>query len=525
MANLELAEQTIVSRLLTDESLRSKYIPRLEATDFYSPGVSDLFYAIASAHLRGLSLDVATLNMLAHECNASSPVSPEIIESFRTYGRTSAGEMNESALRAAIESVKRNALKTELSTYLTPKISQYVADDSTGEDALLAELEIVKSKIINSDLNAEDMYQTLGSILAGDWAAELERRRKGLSFIPTGFSHLDYFLTEAFAPGRVTIVGARPGCGKSAFVDNVAVRISNMSEFINMGSDNTLFGVNVGHSMLTEPVHVAICSLEMQKVPLSDRIVSIGTQVDLHDIIRNPSGWTEYQTGKINTFCRGKQRNSYIHIDDTPSQTLDQAAKRIEGLKRKLGVNSMVVIFDLFGRLADMDDTRDSTAAHAKALKKAQMLAKTLNCHFVLVAQIGRSIETGKKDPKTKKYNYRPRMSSLKQTGAFEEVADNIFFLYRQKYYDPKEDVDLLELEIAKQRQGRMGKVINLFFKAQTTTLYTTDVFSQDQVLLGLDIVKPEDFHDRDMYYEELPKVAASASPMDIFASGGMKIS
>ncbi|MCD8204313.1 MAG: replicative DNA helicase [Coprobacillus sp.] len=267
--------------------------------------------------------------------------------------------------------------------------------------------------------------------------------------VNTGFKSLNK-LTQGFKDSEVTIIGARPSMGKTALALNFAYNAATIGK-----------------------VSVAIFSLEMDKKQLVRRLVASDSHVNLTDI---------NNAAKLNTNDRNKVyaslnavANAPIYIDDTPGQRMSEIENKAKKLKAS-DPNLDLIVIDYLGLIAP-DKTTRSSDNRQEEVRKASLavknLAREMHVPIILICQLNRSVDDRGRD-------HRPQLSDLRESGAIEQDADVVMFLYRSDYYDrstsKKGDNDAesynqglppgmsyTDLIVAKNRNGETGTV-HLFF-------------------------------------------------------------
>jgi replicative DNA helicase len=282
---------------------------------------------------------------------------------------------------------------------------------------------------------------------------EASKRGTRITGVPTGFTKLDE-LTGGLHAGDLVVVAARPGMGKTAFVLNVAVNVALPklveSEAAEGGDDG--FGGNVRQ----EPGHgAAIFSLEMPQEQLAARLLCAEARVDLSKIRRNRidnDDWSRL------TKAAGELAKLPVWIDDTSDLSVLELRGKIRRIQSmcagkdqpKLGL-VMVDYLQLMSGNQRAPSREQQISEISRGLKR---LAKDLRVPVVALSQLNRAVETrGTKDK-------RPQLSDLRESGAIEQDADTIVFIYRDEYYerDNPEVAGIAELIVAKQRNGPVGK-------------------------------------------------------------------
>jgi len=267
---------------------------------------------------------------------------------------------------------------------------------------------------------------------------ELQQRyedQRSVTGVSTGFTDLDE-KTAGLQRGDLIIIAGRPSMGKTAFVMNLAQNAAIRDE----GNRNV----------------VAVFSLEMSAQQISMRLLAAESRVDMSKMRTGSfvaDDWRKLAAGT------GKLSEAAIFVDDTPAITVNDVRAKCRRLKRDHGRLDMVLI--------DYLQLMTGTAAERKDLEISEMtrslkgLAKELDTPILVLSQLNRSLES--------RSDKRPMMSDLRESGAIEQDADVIMFIYRDEVYNKKpENENLAEIIIAKQRNGPTGTVHLTFLKEFT---------------------------------------------------------
>lgn len=234
-------------------------------------------------------------------------------------------------------------------------------------------------------------------------------RESGKGFYTCGFEEIDKYLVEGFAPGKVTVIAGRPGMGKSAFAVCI---LKNLS---------------------AQKIHAVESVLEMNNISFLDRYISATTLIPLEKLIKYRDMLTDSEKFMINLVKKRIESNPYLHLNDFPSPSLEDIRESIIRLQKRIGDKYMVVVIDLFDKVKNLLNKVDNLTSNFHLnLNLIQRLAKELEVHFVLIAQINRETE--------KRKNNIPTLADLKHSGAFEEIADLILFVDRPSYRILEED-------------------------------------------------------------------------------------
>jgi replicative DNA helicase len=281
-------------------------------------------------------------------------------------------------------------------------------------------------------------FQAMDSLVVQllDRVQEMADNPNDITGVPTGFYDLDR-LTSGFQAGDMVVLAARPSMGKTALAINIAE-----------------------HVALHEELPVAVFSMEMGASQLAVRIVgSIGRIDQMH-----------LRTGKLTddewprlTEAIEKLRNVSLHIDETPGLTVSELRANARRLARQCGGKLGLIVVDylqLMSVSSSMSEENRATAV-GEISRGLKMLAKELQCPVLALSQLSRGVES--------RTDKRPMMSDLRESGAIEQDADVIMFIYRDDYYnkDSKEP-GVAEIIISKQRNGPTGIVKLAFIKPLT---------------------------------------------------------
>jgi len=259
----------------------------------------------------------------------------------------------------------------------------------------------------------------------------LNRQKGGITGIPSGFVDLDR-MTSGFQRSDLIIVAARPSVGKTAFALNIAQNV----------------GVRAKET-------VAIFSLEMSAAQLVQRMISAEANVDAG---RLRTGYLEPEDWERLTMAIGTLSEANIYIDDSPVLTVADIRAKCRRLKREKGLGIIVIDYLqlIQGRGGRSNENRQQEVSEiSRTLKQ---IARELEVPVIALSQLSRSVE--------QRQDKRPLLSDLRESGSIEQDADVVAFLYRDDYYDENtEKKNIIEIIIAKQRNGPVGKVELVFLK------------------------------------------------------------
>jgi replicative DNA helicase len=267
----------------------------------------------------------------------------------------------------------------------------------------------------------------------------LRERADGITGVPTGFTDLDR-MTGGLQSSDLIVVAGRPSMGKTS----LALNMARFAALFGNGKDG---GLPVG-----------VFSLEMSKEQLVMRLLSSEAEVEFFKI-RSGGLREEERTGLGR--AAGKLYSAPLYIDDTPALSVLELRARARRLKKEHGLALLVVDYlQLMRGKTSSPDRREQEISEISRSLKA--LAKELNVPVIAISQLNRMVE--------QREDKRPRLSDLRESGAIEQDADVIIFIYRDIVYnkDSKEP-DTAEIIVGKQRNGPIGDVRLTFFDKFTT--------------------------------------------------------
>src|ERR1043166_122768 len=317
-----------------------------------------------------------------------------------------------------------------------------VAEAFEGKSTPTQLLDEAESKIFQvSQQQTKDGFTRIKELLwpTMERIEALQRGGKTVTGVASGFNDLDE-LTSGFQPADLVIVAARPSMGKTAFTLNIAQ-----------------------HAAIEDNVPVAFFSLEMSKESLVQRMLTSEARVDSQRLRR---GMLRDDDFPRLARAAGILSSAPVWIDDTPGISILEMRSKARRLKSDAGVGLVVVDYlQLMQGPVNSESRQQEVSQISRGLKA---LAKELNVPVIALSQLSRAPEQRTGD------NKRPQLSDLRESGAIEQDADLIMFLYRQEFYDGPTDKDGNSLEgkaeviVGKQRNGPTG-LVNLFFHKQYT--------------------------------------------------------
>lgn len=425
------AESSVLGGLLLDNTAWERVGDLLKHDDFYRYEHRLVFAAVAALVEANKPADVITVNEhLQNQGKADEIGGLGYLNSLAQYVPSAAN------IRRYAEIVRERAILRRLVS-ASDEISTSAFNPQGKSVAKL--LDEAEQKIFNIGEEGSRMkqgFQGMDTLVVEllDRVEEMANNPNDITGVPTGFYDLDR-MTSGFQAGDMVVLAARPSMGKTAFAVNIAE-----------------------HVALNEGLPVAIFSMEMGASQLAVRIVGSIGRIDQGHL----------RTGKLTdeewprlTEAIEKLRNISLHIDETPGLSSTELRANARRLARQCGKLGLIVV-DYLQLMSGSSSNNENRATELSEISRGlKMLAKELQCPVIALSQLNRSVET--------RTDKRPMMSDLRESGAIEQDADVIMFIYRDDYYnkDSKEP-GVAEVIIGKQRNGPTGTIKLAFLKNLT---------------------------------------------------------
>jgi replicative DNA helicase len=422
------AEQAVLGAMLMDKDAVVAASELISGRDFYQTAYGVVFDSIIELFNEGKPVDLVTLKERLKE----KEVPPEVAS--LEFARELLDAVSTSAnIKYYAEIVSDKSLMRRLI-----KLNDDISNTCyAGKEPLEAILETTEKSVFEllQRRNTGDYVPIKDIVLNALDRIEKASKNKGtVTGIPTGFIDLDYKLS-GLQPSDLILVAARPSMGKTAFVLNIAQYIAFKKE-----------------------KGVAVFSLEMSKEQLVNRLFSLESQVDAQALRTGnlkDSDWEKLIEGA------GIIGRSNLIIDDTPGISVSELRSKCR--KYKLEHDIQIIIIDylqlMTGRVGGRAESRQQEISDISRSLKA--LARELNVPVVALSQLSRAVES--------RPDKRPMLSDLRESGAIEQDADVVMFIYRDEYYNKDTEYKRqAEIIIAKQRNGPVGTV-NLAWLAEYT--------------------------------------------------------
>ena len=413
------AEQSVIGSMIMDREAIVVASEIITGEDFYNRQYATLFETMVELNDSGRPVDLVMLQDRLREKDVPPEVSsPEFIRDLVTAVPTSAN-IKYYANIVAEKSTLRKLIR----------INEEIANTCyAGKESLEEILETTEKKVFDlvQRRNVGDFVPIRKIVMSAMERIEKASKNKGnVTGIPTGFIDLDY-KTAGLQPSDLVLIAARPSMGKTAFVLNIA--------------QNVAFKQNLT---------VAMFSLEMSREQFVNRLFSLESKVDSQHLRTGNLTDAEWESLIEGAGVIGR---SNLIIDDTPGISIPELRSKCR--KFKLEYDLKLVIIDylqlMSGSSSRSSDSRQQEISEISRPLKA--LARELKAPAIALSQLSRAVE--------QRPEHRPMLSDLRESGAIEQDADVVMFLYRDDYYNPDtEKKGIAEVIIAKQRNGPIGTI------------------------------------------------------------------
>lgn len=411
------AEQSVIGAMLMDRDAITIASEILTTEDFYQKQYGILFEAMVELYTENSPVDLVTLQNRLRE----KDVPPEI-SSLEFAGELITAVPTSVNVKSYAEIVAEKAALRRLI-----KVNEEIASACyAGKDSVDEIMEDTEKKIFQVlQRKTNDEFVPIKDVVlnALDKIEAASRMKGSVTGMPTGFIDLDY-KTSGFQPSDLILIAARPSMGKTAFVLNIA-------EYMAFRSNET----------------VAIFSLEMSKEQLVNRLFALESRVD-SQILRTGNLSDNDWSSLIE--AAGVIGRSNLIIDDTPGISVSELRSKCR--KYKLEHNLGIIMIDYLQLMQGSRKSESRQQEISDISRSLKEIARELQVPVVALSQLSRAVE--------QRPDHRPMLSDLRESGAIEQDADVVMFLYRDDYYNhDTEKKDVAEVIIAKQRNGPIGTV------------------------------------------------------------------
>ena len=412
------AEQAVIGSMLTDKDSVISALEVLKPEDFYREDNKVIFEAILNLYNRADPIDIITLKAELVSLGKFEQIGG--IEYLAVLPEKVPTTANVEKYIRIVE--EKSMMRTLIRT-----ANELITLGYDGTDDVEDIMDIAEKKIFNiMQKRNQKGYSSMKDILVDTFTQleELYNRKQHITGVPTGFSDLDY-KTAGLHNSDLILVAARPAMGKSAFALNIAT-----------------------NAALRGNVPVAIFSLEMSKEQMANRILCSEAMVDSNKV---RTGRVEDEDWAKLAMASGELSEAGIFIDDTPGISVMEI--RAKCRKLKLEKNIGLVVIDYLQLVQGSSKKVGSREQEISEISRSlKILAKEINGPVIALSQLSRAPE--------QRPDHRPMLSDLRESGAIEQDADIVMFLYRDDYYNEEsEKKNIAEVILAKHRAGSTGTV------------------------------------------------------------------
>jgi len=443
--NSKEAEESVIGSIFLDPSILPDVIEEIRWEDFYYESNKIIFKIMEELFDKGDPVDTVSVIEKLRETGLLKKIGGEdTLIYLAQVVPTTANVMYYTQI------VKEKALLRALIN-ASSEIVDAIRNIGDAQEVL----EYAEKRIFSiAEARATRTYDLLSNVMH-DVFEEIEelknRAQRGETNLVTGLSTGYYSLdkmTSGFHRSELIIIAARPSMGKTSFAANIATKMA-----------------------LKDDVAVAIFSLEMSKEQLANRILCSEASVDLHKV---RTGQISDEEWEILVQKAGELSKSRLIFDDEPDLSPRMLRAKARRMKREYGIEAIFIDYLqlMSSRSKNYESRQQEITEISRSLK---LLARELDITVVALSQLSRAVE--------QREDKRPRLSDLRESGAIEQDADLVMFLYRDSYYKRKKEdngQNILnepheaELIIGKQRNGPVG-TIKLTFNPKLATFYPVD--------------------------------------------------
>jgi replicative DNA helicase len=413
--------------MLLDKEAIEVAIDILNSDDFYSDQHQTIFKSLLELYNRSTPVDIVTLtDYLKGSGELDSAGGVVAVSSLLDEVPTSAN------IEYYAKIVEQKSLLRKLIRASSSVIS---LSYDTDKDAYEIVDEAEKLIFDVSERKGVRGYFSMNEVIKDSITAieKLFHRGDNYTGIPSGFKELDD-LTSGFQKSEFIVVAARPSVGKTAFALNIAQNVA-----------------------INQKLNAVVFSLEMSKEALVQRMLCSEARIDSQRLRKGLLRTEEW--GPLTT-AAGKLSEANIFIDETPGITDMQLRAKARRIQSRHGLDILIV--DYLQLMSSIRKKEGRTQEISEISRSLKALARELSIPVIAISQLSRAVETRGRDK-------RPILSDLRESGAIEQDADVVIFLYRDELYNPNTDKrDIAEVIIQKQRNGPTGMVELRFFKEFT---------------------------------------------------------
>ncbi len=413
------AEQCVLGSILLDTNAVYEVLDLISEEDFYREAHRKIFLAVKRLSSRGEPIDIITLQGELKKLGTLEAVGDTgyLVELMGMVPNAS-----NSANYARI--VKEKSLERTLLSTCTNIIND-IYDSGLDTESLLNDAEskifdVTGGKIQNNYVPVKDLVEQKIS--------KMMQNTEGTEFVSTGYKDLDDIISGGFRPGQLVIIAARPSMGKSALALNMAK-----------------------NAALLHDKKVMVFSLEMGKEEVLNRFMASEARINVSNI--NSGKIDESEWAKF-TNAGEKLSESFIFVDDTSGLTPGEIRSKCRRIKSREGLDLILIDYLQLMRTGSSSKSQNREQEVSEISRTLKSIAKELGVPVVALSQLNREVD------KRASENKRPQLSNLRESGAIEQDADIIIFIYREDYYDKDSSwKGVSDIIVAKNRNGRTDSV------------------------------------------------------------------
>ena len=424
------AEQSVLGGLMLQNEAWETVSDIIDSTDFYRAAHSKIYSAIQNLSLEDDPFDVITLGEWLDNRQELEKVGGMGYLSNLVQNTPSAANID-----AYARVVRQKSVLRELINAASTITESAFRTEGRSQEELLGEAESLVFKIAEREERGTKTYEGMKGLLdsALHRVQELFENGGKPTGVQTGFHKLDDMI-NGLQPSDLVIVAGRPSMGKTAFAMNIA-----------------------RSAAIKQHVPVVIFSMEMPKEQIAMRMLASLARVDQKKISTGKVAAADWP--RLTSAVQLLDENVNLFIDDTPALNPNEIRSRCRRLKRDQGLGLVVIDYLQLMQVSRATENRATEIAEISRSLKA--LAREIGCPIIALSQLNRALEL--RQDKT------PMMSDLRESGAIEQDADLIMFIYREEVYDEEtEKKGLADIIIGKHRNGPTGKV-ELRFRGEHT--------------------------------------------------------
>jgi len=433
------AEQAALGSMLLQENAILHGVDILRPEDFYKKSHQIIFKCILELFEKSRGVDLITLTEELNRVNLLENIGgvtylTNLINSVPTAAN----------IEYYIKIIEEKSILRNLINSAT-KIISMGYEEKEDAKVLLDKAEHLVFEI--SQRNIRQSFVPIKELITDSYEKieDLYHREEFITGVSSGFDEFDE-ITTGFQPSEFIVIAGRPAMGKTAFCMSIAQ-----------------------YASISKNTPVAIFSLEMSKSQLVQRMLCSEARVDAHNLRKGRLAESDWPTLSM---AAGRLASAPIFIDDTAGITCLEIKAKARRLKAQHNLGLMIIDYlQLISSSGRIENRQQEISEISRSLKG---LARELNVPVIAVSQLSRAVE--------QRIERRPRLSDLRESGAIEQDADLVVFIYREEYYKPKtEKKGIAEVIISKQRNGPTGKVELTFVKEYAKFENLTRISEEDR--------------------------------------------